>query len=54
LAALIVPISYRYDVFTNRLMTRCEGRVSQQQAVDHFRQLDAMHGCAFIATFCST
>jgi hypothetical protein len=39
LAALIVPVSYRYDDFTNRLTTRCEGAVTQAEVVEHFRQL---------------
>lgn len=34
-----MPVTYRYDEFTNRLMTRCEGAVTQQEVIEHFRQL---------------
>ena len=34
-----MPVTYRYDEFTNRLVTRCEGAVTQQEVFDHFRQL---------------
>jgi hypothetical protein len=34
-----VPVTYRYDEFTNRLMTRCEGAVTKDEVMEHFRQL---------------
>ena len=34
-----MPVSYRYDASTNRLTTRCEGAVTQQEVIEHFRQL---------------
>ena len=34
-----MPVTYRYDDFTNRLMTRCEGAVTQAEVIEHFRQL---------------
>jgi len=34
-----MPITYRYDDTANRLVTRCEGAVTYQEVVEHFRQL---------------
>jgi hypothetical protein len=34
-----MPIPYRYDEFANRLLTRCEGVVTQAEVLGHFRQL---------------
>ncbi len=34
-----MPVTYRYDEFTNRLMTRCEGAVTKTEVIEHFRQL---------------
>jgi len=34
-----VPVTYRYDEFANRLMTRCQGAVTQAEVMEHFRQL---------------
>ena len=34
-----MPVTYRYDEFANRLMTRCQGAVTQAEVMEHFRQL---------------
>lgn len=34
-----MPVDYRYDEFSNRLVTRCEGPTTYAQVMDHFRDL---------------
>jgi len=34
-----VTVDYRYDEFTNRVVTRCEGAVNLAEVTAHFRQL---------------
>ena len=34
-----MPVTYRYDEFANRLLTRCEGTVTYAEVMAHFRQL---------------
>lgn len=34
-----MPVTYRYDEFANRLMTRCEGAVNLAEVAEHFRRL---------------
>jgi hypothetical protein len=34
-----MPIHYRYDDAARRLLTRCEGQLTLQEVIDHFREL---------------
>ena len=34
-----MPVTYRYDEFANRLITRCEGAITYADVMEHFRQL---------------
>jgi hypothetical protein len=35
----LMPVTYRYDEFANRLVTRCEGPITYADVVEHFRHL---------------
>jgi hypothetical protein len=34
-----MPVTYRYDELTNRLLTRCEGSVTYADVMQHFQHL---------------
>src|SRR5262245_35679533 len=37
--AQCMPIHYRYDDAARRLLTRCEGQLTLQEVISHFREL---------------
>lgn len=37
--ATLMAITYRYDDYANRLITRCEGPITYAEVMEHFRQL---------------